>query len=130
MTSRDRALRVVLFLFLAGCGGSATAMPVSRNGRDATGPAAPVAVAARAIELGVIDDALSPGDPRDDSGHHQRAYRIDLDPSQRVRFRVPAGALDPVLRVEGPDGFRIENIVFVRDARPANGACLAASGFA
>lgn len=112
---RARAARALLVVLAAGCGGGAAAMPATaRNNASAGGgatDAAPIVVAARPIGLGVHDDALAPGDPTDGSGRHQRAYEIDLDPAQRVRFRVPAGDLDPMLRVEGPEGsgFHLEN---------------------
>jgi hypothetical protein len=99
----------VLLVALAGCGGAATSLPTAQNPRGGATDAEPVRVAAREISVGVVDDALSPGDPEDDGGRHQRAYEIELDPSQRFRFRVPAGALDPMLRVEGPGDFRLEN---------------------
>jgi hypothetical protein len=98
-------------LALAGCGGTAAAAVgggAARNPRSTQ--EAPVLVAPRTIAVGAtVEDALSPGDPTDDAGRHQRAYSIDLDASQRVRFRVPAGELDPMLRIEGPGDFRIEN---------------------
>lgn len=102
------ALRLLVAFAVAGCGGAPIAPGNARNARSVSA-APPVVVGPRRIELGVVDDALSPGDPTDGGGRHLRAYEIDLDPSRRVRFRVPAGELDPMLRIEGPDGFRIEN---------------------
>jgi hypothetical protein len=109
---RARLAVLVAAALVGGCGSAASALPPPRHNSQRGGDGSAAVVAqARPISLGTFDDALSPGDPRDEQGHHERAYEIDLDPAQRVRMRVPSGELDPVLVVEGPEGsgFRIEN---------------------
>lgn len=99
----------LVFLWM-GCGGGTPVVMEAQNARS-TSPrlANAVRVHARMIEHGVIEDALAPGDPEDAEGRHQRSYEIDLDEDERVRMRVTAGEIDPVLRVMGPSGFQLEN---------------------
>lgn len=52
---------------------------------------------------------LTESDRVEDGAHHVDDYDIDLTEGQIVRVHVPAGAIDPWLRVTGPDGFSIEN---------------------
>ncbi|UJR78792.1 caspase family protein [Sandaracinus amylolyticus] len=106
---RQAIALLLMFVMVAGCGGATVPRGPARNARSVADGDAAVVVGPRRIALGAFEDALSPGDPVDDAGRHQRAYEIELDPSQRVRFRVPAGELDPMLRVSGPDGFALEN---------------------
>lgn len=111
MGSIDRAFgawSAISVIASIGCGSASVSLPPAQNA--GAGPrVALIALGARRITLGEIDDALTPGDPRDESGRHMRAYEIDLEPGRRVRFRVPSGDLDPVLRIEGPDGLSVEN---------------------
>lgn len=103
-------LPFLLVLLWMGCGGGAPVIFQAQNARSTPPRLANVVhVHARVIEHGIIEDALAPGDPEDAEGRHRRSYEIDLDEHERVRMRVTAGEIDPVLRITGPNGFQLEN---------------------
>lgn len=104
-----RAWTLSLLAMWVGCGGGTPVIPTGQNARSATRRENAARAPARVIGLGTLDDALAPGDPRDEDGRHQRSYEIDLDPEERVRILVTASEIDPMVRVLGPDGFQLEN---------------------
>ena len=101
----------------ASCGAApvaeeSTMVAVERVPPDAT-PAGP-----RPLALGPsgaeVNAMLGPGpaDPgeRDDSGRFVHRYALSLAAGTRLRFHVPSyDGFDPMLRLEGPDGFQITN---------------------
>ncbi len=104
-----RALPISFLVAWVGCGGSAPVVVPAENGGSTIRRENTARVQARVIGLGTLDDALAPGDPRDEDGRHLRSYEIELDPEERVRIRVTASEIDPMVRVLGPDGFQLEN---------------------
>jgi hypothetical protein len=93
-------------LLLLGCGGATSAVvesPVVADNDSSNAVAAPTGP--RAIGLGTLEAALDPSAEMDEAGRYFHAYAIDLEAGARVRIRVPAGDLDPMLRLEGPDGW-------------------------
>ncbi len=97
-------------LALGGCmPGAVASLPARNPLRNGGASTSAVVIAPRQIGFGVLEDALSPGDPTDAEGRHLRVFEVALEAGRRVRFRVPSGAIDPMLRLEGPDGLRVEN---------------------
>ncbi len=99
-----RVSLVLLASALLGCGGAATSSAIS-----SAPPVAQEPDAARITVGSSTRGELTSSDPADDSGHVIDSYTLDLDADQLVRLRVPADALDPVLRVTGPEDFSIQN---------------------
>lgn len=105
-------MRRLPFLLLLGCGAATTNLPettgnTGNTGSNDVGNASTVDVPAgpRTIGFGSWPAALTPTDPIDDQGRAFHTYAIDLEAGVRVRLSVPAGELDPMLRIEGPDGW-------------------------
>ena len=106
------AMRNLSFaVLLLGCGAAvANADPVSPlDGTDGANNGAnnatPVPAGPRPIAFGTFEAALGGSDPIDEAGRYYHSYALDLSAGARVRIRVPAGELDPMLRLEGPDGW-------------------------
>jgi len=94
----------LLVPWLGACGAATESVEVS------TGPsgnnAAPMPDAGpRAIGYGTLEAMLDASAEMDEQGRYLHRYTIDLAAGTRVRIRVPAGDLDPMLRLEGPDGW-------------------------
>ncbi len=80
---------------LSACGGMATSS-------STTTPAAP-------IQLGNFEAVLDASAPRDEAGRYHHDYSLHLVRGEGVRLHCPAGPLDPMIRVSGPNGFAAEN---------------------
>lgn len=101
------AMRSSLFLalFAVACGGGTTSttpdpIPNADNGTDGATPPTP-RLALGSTTTGSID----PSDTLDGDGRYFDRYELDLEAGTRVRIRVPATSIDPMLRIEGADGF-------------------------
>lgn len=107
------ALATPLALALGSCGAAPTAdestmVAVDRAPPDAS-PAGP-----RPLALGPtgaeVTATLGPDAERDDSGRFVHRYALSLEAAQRLRFHVPSyEGWDPMLRLEGPNGFEVSN---------------------
>lgn len=91
-------------LLLASCGGAPpiTAAPIV-GAADATAPPP------RALSMGETRAAFDPNDPTDDEGAHVHVWRIQLDPSRRVRIHVRSDQVDPMVELSGPNGQHLRN---------------------
>ncbi len=92
----------------------ATLLLLACGGTQTTGTTTPTAngdgPAPSRLAIGTsAQGELTESDRIEDGAHHVDDYDLDLDEGQLVRIHVPAGAIDPWLRVTGPDGFSIEN---------------------
>lgn len=99
---------LALSCLLVGCGATSSSVePVTApDGADArNAPADAPSTGPRSIGYGTVVAALSSTDPIDDSGRAYHQYALTLAAGTRVRIAVPAGELDPMLRLEGPDGW-------------------------
>ncbi|MCA9608569.1 MAG: hypothetical protein KC619_23360, partial [Myxococcales bacterium] len=103
-----RAFTASIFaLILAACGGSPNATGTTPLGVTDLPPDA--AVARRPAQMGVNQASLASTDPINDGRAHYHVWRIDLDPSQRVRVQMTSRAIDPLLEVRGPNGLHLRN---------------------
>ncbi len=90
-------------LLLVACGG---AQPTGTTTPQANGEGpAPSRLAIGTSTQG----ELTASDREEDGSHHVDDYDLDLNEGQLVRVHVPAGAIDPVVRITGPGDFSIEN---------------------
>lgn len=100
--------RLVLSCLLLGCGAATTTVttdelpPEERATNEADAPAE---AGPRSIGYGSFGSALASTDPIDEAGRAYHTYALELAAGTRVRIAVPAGELDPMLRLEGPDGW-------------------------
>jgi len=96
---------LLLALLTAACGGNTTTMQVVHSGQTDAATEAP----RRAASMGVNRAALSASDPINDGQAHYHVWRIELDPSQRVRIRMSSSAIDPLLEIRGPGHQHLRN---------------------
>lgn len=96
---------------LASCGGATpegttTAVAVAV---EAGAPDTPRALAL--AETGAeLQATLGPDAFQDETGRYVHRYALTLEAGRRLRIHVPSyEGFDPMLRLEGPDGFRIDN---------------------
>src|SRR5262245_17785985 len=90
-------------LFVVGCGTAQAARPV-------TGPPQQTQeVAPRPLVAGPTTAALAACDPRTPDGRIVHRYVATLETGQRVRLSLHSDAFDPMLAVDGPDGFQRNN---------------------
>jgi len=93
------------------CGGAPSADDSTMVAVDRPEDAAPVA---RPLALGPaggeVQATLGPDAERDDTGRFVHRYELSLEAGRRLRLHVPASeGFDPLLRLEGPGGFHLEN---------------------
>lgn len=95
---------ILSLLLLSSCGGAApiTAAPIV-GATDATAPPP------RALSMGETRAAFDPSDPTNDEGAHVHVWRIELDPSRRVRVHVRSDQVDPMVELSGPNGQHLHN---------------------
>ncbi|MBX7193268.1 MAG: caspase family protein [Sandaracinaceae bacterium] len=102
---------------VASCGAAPVADESTMVAVDRPPPDAPV-TGPRPLALGPtgaeVSAMLGPGptDPgeRDDSGRFVHRYALSLAEGTRLRFHVPSyDGFDPMIRLEGPNGFQITN---------------------
>lgn len=97
---------LVSLVFALGCGGAPTPSSTTPLGvSDAARPEAP----RRSASLGENRAALSAADPRNDGQAHFHVWRIELDPTQRIRIRMRAARIDPLIEIRGPNGQHLRN---------------------
>jgi hypothetical protein len=90
------------FLLLA-CGGAQSHGGTTPAG-NGEGPAP------RRLAIGTTTQGeIRESDRTEDLYHHFNDYDLDLTEGQLIRIRVPHGAIDPWVRVDGPSGFHTEN---------------------
>ncbi len=100
---------VLLGLLLASCGAASSSTLVASEPDARPGPPP------RPLALGVTQAAFDEDDPIE-QGAHVHAWRIQLDPSRRVRIHVRSHGVDPMVEVSGPNGQHLHN----DDAFPAS----------
>ncbi len=100
---------VLLGLLLASCGAASSSTLVASEPDARPGPPP------RPLALGVTQAAFDEDDPIEE-GAHVHAWRIQLDPSRRVRIHVRSDGVDPMVEVSGPNGQHLHN----DDAFPAS----------
>lgn len=100
---------VLLGLLLASCGAASSSTLVASEPDARPGPPP------RPLALGVTQAAFDEDDPIEE-GAHVHAWRIQLDPSRRVRIHVRSHGVDPMVEVSGPNGQHLHN----DDAFPAS----------
>lgn len=95
-------LALLSALILASCGGAPLPGPQFGGSLDAGPPP-------RALAFGQTSATFAASDPTNDDGAHVHTWRIDLDPSRRVRIHVRSDQVDPMVEVTGPNGQRLHN---------------------
>jgi hypothetical protein len=104
------ALLAPIAVSAASCGGATPdggTTSVAVEPPPPTDAARPLSLAATGTEL---QATLSASDVRDETGRFVHRYRIPLEAGRRVRIHVPAyEGFDPMLRLEGPGGLRVQN---------------------
>lgn len=96
---------LLLALGLAACGATSSTTPASLPSADNAPADAPISAVPRLAVGSTTDASIAPTDPVDEAGRHYDRYEVDLEAGMRVRVRVPATAIDPMLRLEGADGW-------------------------
>jgi hypothetical protein len=99
-----RWLSWVVIVWLGACG-AATESVEGSTGPSGNNTAPPPDAGPRAIGYGTLEAMLDASAEMDEQGRYLHRYEIDLEAGTRVRIRVPAGDLDPMLRLEGPEGW-------------------------
>lgn len=89
---------------LSACGAASDSVEVA-TGPSGNNTAPPPDAGPRAIGYGTLEAVLDTSAELDEQGRYLHRYTIDLAQGTRVRIRVPAGDLDPMLRLEGPEGW-------------------------
>lgn len=98
-------LSPICLALLAGCGSAAaldTMPPGIAHGADASVPR-------RSASLGENRASLGADDPMNDGQAYFHVWRIELDPTRRVRIRMSSSALDPLVEVRGPGSQHLRN---------------------
>jgi len=91
--------------WLAGCGSAATidtTTPPISEGAEASVPR-------RSASLGENRASLGEDDPMNDGQAYYHVWRIELDPTRRVRIQMSSSALDPMVEVRGPGSQHLRN---------------------
>ncbi|GAB4195710.1 MAG: hypothetical protein OHK0013_02180 [Sandaracinaceae bacterium] len=107
---RNLALLAPLALASTSCGGATPDGGTTSVAVEAPPPSdvpRPLSLPTTGLELRAT---LSASDARDGSGRFIHRYALSLEAGRRIRIHVPSyDGFDPMLRLEGPDGLRVEN---------------------
>src|SRR5687768_16029458 len=91
--------------FLGACGGAGTQSETLFTNTDANAQQIPP----RPLAIGATFGTFQPSDPVGRASAHVHLYRIDLDPSRRIRLRVTSDRIDPTIEVRGPGDQHMRN---------------------
>ncbi len=98
---------MTLLLLLAGCGGAPNATSTTALGAPTDG--ATRGVERREARIGEHQATLGTSDPTNENQAHFHVWRIDLDPSQRIRVRMSSQQVDSLMEIRGPGGLHLRN---------------------
>jgi hypothetical protein len=101
--ARVGALSALPFLFA--CGAASPEETTLHTALGEGGQEIPV----RPLAIGATFGTMQPTDPVGRASAHVHRYRIELDPSRRIRMRVISDRIDPTIEVIGPGEQHMRN---------------------
>ncbi|MBN1944672.1 MAG: caspase family protein [Bradymonadales bacterium] len=105
-----QAIQLILFGVWIGCGGAAVVKPDVAETPAVVPPAAQIGeIPLLPLDRGSLMGDLGPCDALDEDGRYYDSYAVELTQGQWVRFWAVSTILDPMLRVNGPSDFLLEN---------------------